>query len=300
MNFLKKFDAKGKTGLLIEFFYDYVWKKSTLYLGIASIIFSIGFIQTITPQFYISATLRESQSTPSSGSSTGGGASAILSLTSATETDAIGEFKSNLYSYAVAQRMWEKGWATKIYAGGDKEKDPNKIDRRHKVSVKISSFLLGYELYDYYSPHDLQDFITGNISMSNKVGEKNYTFSMMTDDQTFGLNFINDLILEADKYSKEYMILKSQALIEGTQKQLAVSRNSAITSSLAMTINGEYLKIATLDNDLPYHIYFVDPPYSSEYPVSPNSFAIFFSNFIIFIISSIMFHFIRDNKDDLW
>tara|TARA_B100000787_G_C16176467_1_gene289304 strand:+ start:729 stop:1628 length:900 start_codon:yes stop_codon:yes gene_type:complete len=299
MSFLKKFDVKGKTGLLIEFFYGYVWKKSTLYLAIASIIFSIGFIQTITPQFYISATLRESQTTPASGSSIGGGASALLSFTS-TEWNAIDEFESNLYSYAVAKRMWEKGWATEIYAVGDKEKDPNKIDRRHTVSEKISSFLLGYELYDYYSPHDLQDFITGKISMNEKIGKRNFTFSMLTGDQTFGLNFINELILEADKYSKEYLILKSQALIEGTQKQLAVSRNSAITSSLAGTINGEYLKIATLDNDLPYHIYFVDPPYSSEYPITPNSFAIFFSNFIIFIISSIMFHFIRDNKDDLW
>ena len=94
--------------------------------------------------------------------------------------------------------------------------------------------------------------------------------------------------------------MKSQAIIEGAQKQLAVSRNSAITASLSATINGEYLKIATLENDMPYNIYFIDPPYSSEYPVYPSTFSIFLSNFIIFIISSIMFHFIRDNKDNLW
>ena len=122
----------------------------------------------------------------------------------------------------------------------------------------------------------------------------------MTRDQAFGLNFLNELILVADKYAKEYLMLKSQAIIEGSLKQLAVSRNSAITASLAATINGEYLKIATLENDMPYHIYFIDPPYSSEYPVTPSTFAIFLSNFIIFIISSIMFHFIRDNKDNLW
>ena len=299
MNFLKKFDLKGKLSILKYFFYDYVWKKSILYLGIVSIIFSLGFIQFSTPQFYISTTLRESQSSPSGAASIGGGAQSLLSLAS-SETDSIDEFKANLYSYIVAQRMWKKGWAIAIFAGGDKTKDPDKIDRRHTISEKISSFLLGYELYDYYTPHDLQDFIAGNISVIAEIRGKNITVSMLTEDKTFGLNFLNELILDADKYAKEYLILRAQGIIENTQKQLVVSRNSAISSSLAGTINGQYLKIATLENDMPYHIYFTDPPYSTEYPISPSPFAIFFSNFIIFIISSIMFHFIRDNKDDLW
>ena len=196
--------------------------------------------------------------------------------------------------------MWEEGWGAKIYAAGDETEDINKIDRRHTISENISSFLLGYDLYDYYSPHDLQEYIAGKVSITKEIKGTNITVSMMTRDQAFGLNFLNELILVADKYAKEYLMLKSQAIIEGTQKQIAVSRNSAITASLAATINGEYLKIATLENDMPYHIYFIDPPYSSEYPVTPSTFAIFLSNFIIFIISSIMFHFIRDNKDNLW
>ena len=298
MNFLQKFDIKAKILLLKEFFYDYVWKKSSLNLAIASIVFSLGYIQFTTPQFYISATLRESQASTPQGPSIGGGAQALLSISS--ESDISDEFRSNLFSYAVAQRMWEKGWATQIYAGGDESKDVNKIDKPHTISDKLSSFLLGYELYDYYSPHDLQGFIAGTVSMNKRARETNITVSMRAANQSFALNFINELILDADKYAKEYLILKSQAIIDGTQKQLAVSRNSAIAASLAGTINGEYLKIATLENDMPYHIYFVDPPYSSEYPIYPNTFAIFLSNLIIFIVSSIMFHFIRDNKNNLW
>jgi len=299
MNFLQKFDIKGKISLLKEFFYDYVWKKSLLNLGIASIVFSLGYIQFTTPQFYISATLRESQASTAQGPSFGGGAKALLSVTS-SESNISDEFKSNLFSYAIAQRMWEKGWATQIYAGGDESKDINKIDKSHTISDRISSFLLGYELYDYYSPHDLQGFIAGKVSMDKRFNATNITVSMRAADQSFALNFLNDLILDADKYAKEYLILKSQAIIDGTQKQLVVSRNSAIAASLAATINGEYLKIATLENDMPYHIYFIDPPYSSEYPVYPDTFAIFLSNLIIFIVSSIMFHFIRDNKNNLW
>ena len=122
----------------------------------------------------------------------------------------------------------------------------------------------------------------------------------MTNDQSFGIDFINELILVADQYAKEYLIQKSKAIIDGTSKQLAVSRNSAISASLAGTINREYLKIATLDNNMPYHIYFIDPPYSSEYPLSPNTLAIFISNLIIFVFASIAYHFIKNNKDNLW
>jgi predicted DNA-binding transcriptional regulator len=254
----------------------------------------------MTPQFYISATLRESESSPSTaGGGIGGGVQGLLAL-SPSEGNAYTEFKSNLYSYIVAQRMWQEGWATQIYAAGDKTKDINKIERRHSISEKISSFLLGYDLYDYYSPHDLQDYIAAKVSVSKAMTRANISASMMTPDQPFGINFLNELILVTDQYAKEYLILKSQGIIESTQKQLAVSRNSAITASLSASINKEYLKIAILENDMPYHIYFIDPPYSSEYPVSPNTFAIFWSSFIIFVISSIMFHFIRDNKDDLW
>ncbi|HCK03969.1 MAG TPA: hypothetical protein DHV86_04285 [Methylophilaceae bacterium] len=299
MSFLKSFNIKDKILLLKEFFYDYVWKKSSLNLGIASVVFSLGLIQFTTPQFYISTTLREANSDSAMGPSLGGGAETLLSLTAA-ESDIYSEFRSNLYSYIVAQRMWEKGWASEVYGGGDQTKDVNKIDKRHTIAEKISALLLGYELYDYYSPHDLQGFIAGNISMRKEIRGTNITVSMMSEDQDFGLNFINDLILVADQYAKEYLILKSQAIIDGTHKQLAVSRNSAISASLANTINGQYLKIATLENDMPYHIYFIDPPYSSEYPVSPNTFAIFLSDLIIFVVLSIMFRFIRDSKDDLW
>ena len=298
MNFLKRFDIRGKLSILKTFFYDYVWKKSLLNLGIASIIFSLGFLQFATPQFYISSTLRESESSSSPANAGLGAAQALLSL-NPSEGNAFNEFRSNLYSYVVAQRMWQEGWATQIYAAGDKTKDINKIEKRHTISEKISSFLLGYDLYDYYSPHDLQDYIA-RVSVAKELRGKNITVSMMTRDQAFGINFLNELILVTDQYAKEYLTLKSQGIIESTQKQLAVSRNSAITASLSASINKEYLKIAILQNDMPYHIYFIDPPYSSEYPVSPNTFAIFFSNFIIFVIASIMFHFIRDNKDDLW
>jgi len=299
MSFLKKIEIKSKVLLLKEFFYDYFWKKSSLNLGLASLILSFAIIQFSTPQFYISTTLRENQESGSSSPSLGGGSNGLISIVS-SDSNSFDEFRSNIYSYIIAQRMWEKGWATEIYAGGDKSIDVNKIEKPHTLADHLGALFLGYELYDFYSPHDLQAFISSKVNLQKEIRGANITVSMLTSDQNFGLSFLNELILNADKYAKEFLILKSQAIIDGTYKQLAVSRNSAITASLAATINRESLQIATLKNDLPYHIYFIDPPYSSEYPVTPNTLAIFISNFIIFIFLSVMYNFIRIHKEDLW
>ena len=299
MSFLKKIEIKSKVLLLKEFFYDYFWKKSSLNLGLASLILSFAIIQFSTPQFYISATLRENQESGSSSPSLGGGSNGLISIVS-SDSNSFDEFRSNIYSYIIAQRMWEKGWATEIYAGGDKSIDANEIEKPHTLADHLGALFLGYKLYDFYSPHDLQAFISSKVNLQKEIRGANITISMLTSDQNFGLSFLNELILNADKYAKEFLILKSQAIIDGTYKQLAVSRNSAITASLAATINRESLQIATLKNDLPYHIYFIDPPYSSEYPVTPNTLAIFISNFIIFIFLSVMYNFIRIHKEDLW
>lgn len=298
MNFLQKINIKEKSIIAKNFFFEFIWIKTSLYLAIASLFISIITIQFALPQFYVSATLREAEAESGINiNQTGGGG--LLGIVG-SEGNVFNEFRSNIYSYVVAQRMWEKGWGSQIYAGGNQDIDFNSIERNHTISEKIGSLLVGYDLYDYYSPHDLQAFIGGSVSLSKEIKGTNITVSMMSDNQEFAIEFLNDIILEADRYAKEHLIARSKAVIAETYKQLAVSRNSAITSSLSGTINREYLKIATLENDLPYHIYFIDPPYSSEYPVSPKAPAIFISYLIIFVFGSILFNFVRKNKDDLW
>ena len=297
MNFLQKINIKEKSIIAKNFFFEFIWIKTSLYLAIASLFVSIISIQFALPQFYVSATLREAEAEPGMAINQAGGGG-ILGIVG-NEGNVFNEFRSNIYSYVVAQRMWEKGWGSQIYAGGNQEINFNTIERNHTISEKIGSLLVGYDLYDYYSPHDLQAFIGGSVFLDKEIKGTNITVSMMSDNQEFAIEFLNDIILEADQYAKEHLIARSKAVIAETYKQLAVSRNSAITSSLSGTINREYLKIATLENDLPYHIYFIDPPYSSEYPVSPKAPAIFLSYLIIFVFGSVFFNFVRNNKDDL-
>jgi hypothetical protein len=298
MNFLQKINIKEKSIIAKNFFFEFIWIKTSLYFAIASLFISVISIQFALPQFYVSATLREAE-TESGMAINQTGAGGLLGIVG-SEGDVFNEFRSNIYSYVVAQRMWEKGWGSQIFADGNQDIDFNTIERNHTISEKIGSLLVGYDLYDYFSPHDLQAFIGGSVFLDKEIKGTNITVSMMSDNQEFAIEFLNDIILEADQYAKEHLIARSKAVIAETYKQLAVSRNSAITSSLSGTINREYLKIATLENDLPYHIYFIDPPYSSEYPVSPKAPAIFLSYLIIFVFGSILFNFVRKNKDDLW
>ena len=299
MNFLKKFRAKDKFNLVIDFFYEYVFIKRSAFAFGASLIFSFFIIQTSVPQFSLSATLRDASSADQSSRVMIGGAQGIFGG-EPTLGGALQAFQSNMYSYALAKRMWNSGWGSRIYGNGEMDEEYfNKIPKRHQLSDRIASFLLGYNLNDYYSAHDLQSYIRSyEINQERESG--NITLSALKSNKDFSIEFMNALIIETDNYAKESLILKSKEIIASTYNQLAISKNSSIASALGNTINSEYYKIANLENDMPYHINIIDPPYSSEYPVTPNVPAITFSNIIIFIFLSILISFILKNKDDLW
>tara|TARA_B100000795_G_scaffold118319_1_gene88032 strand:- start:363 stop:956 length:594 start_codon:yes stop_codon:yes gene_type:complete len=197
--------------------------------------------------------------------------------------------------------MWNQGWGSKIFGNGTMDEEYfNTIPKNHTIGQKAGAFLLGYDLFEYYSAHDLQAFIKAKARPTKEVKATNIVVYVMDQNKDFAIDFLNAVILETDRYAKEHLIIKSKEIIAETYKQLATSRNSSITSALADTINSEFYKIASLENDLPYHIYFIDPPHSSEYPVTPKVSSIIFSNIIIFLFLSIAYSFIQKNKEDLW
>lgn len=303
MSFIKKFRSKEKIKLLKDFFFEFIYIKQSIQVLIASLIFSFFIIQTSVPQFHISSTLREAGQITQTQNVLGGGGAQVL-FGAGVSMDSGGSFenfKSNMHSYALAQRMWNQGWGSKVFGNGDlNEEYFNKIPKNHKISDKIAAFLLGYELFEFYSAHDLQAYIKSSFSAGKKRGSGNITVSALKSNKDFAISFMSALILETDSYAKESLIQKSEEIIASTYKQLATSKNSSIASALGSTINSEYFKIANLENDMPYHIYIIDPPHSSEYPVTPNLTSIILSNAIIFIFLSILFSFVQKNKEDLW
>jgi hypothetical protein len=301
MSFLKQFKFKEKINILRDFFYDFIFIKRSIYVIGISLVFSLYIIQTSVPQFEISSTLREAGLTKNQNVMGATGGAALFVGSQINEFNSTDEFSANMHSYALAQRMWQQGWGSKVFGNGDlNEEYFNTISKNHKISDKVAAFLLGYDLFEFYSAHDLQAVIKGEFSAGKNRATKNITVSALNSNKEFTIAFMMAVILETDNYAKENLIQKSNEIIASTYKQLATSKNSSISSALGGTINSEYFKIANLDNDMPYGIYIIDPPHSSEYPVSPKISSIISSNLIIFLFLSILFSFVQKNKEDLW
>ena len=301
MSILKKFNIKEKISISLEFFNELVFVKRSLHAFGASLLLSCIIIQISTPFFSVSSTLMEADTSSTSTSVDMGSANALFNMVSDDKSGPADEFRSNMNSYFLAQRMWNKGWGSKIFGNGDMNEEYfNKIPKRHTIPDRVVAFMSGYDLYDYFSAYDLQGYIQSTIDIRQRLGETNVVLSTKTRDKDFAIEFMNAVILETDQYAKERLILKSNEIIKATYSQLAVSKNSMIASALASTINSEYFKIANLENDLPHLLDVIDPPHSSEYPIAPKVSAIFLSSAIIFLFASILFSFIQKNKEDLW
>ncbi|MGY9059902.1 MAG: hypothetical protein ACKVHI_08975 [Candidatus Puniceispirillales bacterium] len=301
MSILKKFNIKKKISISLEFFNELVFIKRSLYALGASLLFSLFIVQTSTPSFFVSSSLMSANTSSSSTSKDMGGAATALFGASVDKSKPADEFRSNMNSYLLAQRMWNKGWGSKIFGNGDMNEEYfNKIPKSHTITDRVGAFISGYDLYDYFTAYDLQGYIQGTIAVDQPVGNPSVVISTLTKSKDFAIEFMNAVILETDQYAKERLILKSNEIIKATYSQLAVSKNSMIASALASTINSEYFKIANLENNLPHLLDVIDPPHSSEYPVAPKVSAIFLSSAIIFLFASILFSFIQKNKEDLW
>ena len=302
MSILKKFNIKEKISLSLEFFNELVFIKRSLHALGASLLFSCFMVQISTPSFNVSSTLMEaSKSSTSTSTEMGGAAGALFGAVSADQSGPGEEFSSNMNSYFLAQRMWNKGWGSKIFGNGDMNEEYfNKIPKSHTLIDRVVAFISGYDLYDYFTAYDLQGHIQDTIAVNQPLGNPNIVLSTKTKSKDFAIEFMNAVILETDQYAKERLISKSNEIIKATYSQLAVSKNSMIASALASTINSEYFKIANLENNLPHLLDVIDPPHSSEYPIAPKVSAIFISNAIIFLFASILFSFIQKNKEELW
>jgi hypothetical protein len=305
MSFLKKIEFKKKIELTKGFFNEYVLVKQSVVMLVVSLILSLLIIQTTEPKFYVSATLREAESSIGNNSNVTTGNSVINKLiagsAASSSANSYNRVISNMRSYIVAQRLWEQGWGSKVFGNGDLDsEDFNNIQKNYKLSERLGAWVLGYKLNQYYTAHDLQDFINSTIISRKDIQNTNITISTLSSDKDFGIKFINAVILETDNYAKEYLIAKSNQIISASFEQLAVSKNSAISAAISNNINTEYFKIASLKNDMPYNVYIIDPPHSSEYPVTPNIFATVLSSVIILLFLSISYLFFLKNKDDLW
>tara|TARA_B100001287_G_scaffold100286_1_gene84318 strand:+ start:6871 stop:7758 length:888 start_codon:yes stop_codon:yes gene_type:complete len=283
--------AKSIHAFLIEYSFN---KRS---LRVCSVFLFLGliFILFSSPKFLIESTLIENRA-GFSGQSLGG-LSDIIQLSDEGGGEYYEKFTSSLYSVSTAERLWEMGWGNIIYANND-AKDQNKIRKPIGITSRLGSIFLGYPLRKYYSPLDLKSYISRNVVVRKfSRNSKKIIVTMITADKEFGIKFLNDVIIQGDYVVKEHELTTAQARTNALTKQLVKSKNSIVSNALSSLLNTQYYTLASLENDLPYSVYFIDYPNSEEKPISPNIPLVLFCLLLIGLVSSTTYSFFSKNKD---
>ena len=275
---------------------QYVFNKLVLKSILLSFVVSIIILLLSNPQFSISATLLENKDQQESSDLQG-----IFKSMSQKDSEMFQKFRANVFSTATSKELWSQGWGSKLFDPENRYEDVNSIPKPHAIFTKFSSLLLGYDLNPYYSHLDLKNFILKKVQIRQAPRAADFTVSMLTfGDRAMAEALIYNIIIIADGEAKQKALAISRARIKSAMNELQNPKNSLVNNGLSSILNTEYFKVASLSNDLPYYVYFVDMPSASEYPVSPNTAAVFLADLIIFFIFGIFFSYVSKNKEELW
>ena len=256
-----------------SFCVEYVFTKLVLRSILSSFLASILILILSTPQFSISATLLENKDQQESGDLEG-----VFRSISQKDNEMFQKFRANVFSTTTSKQLWDAGWGSRLFDAGNFYEDDNKILKSHGMFNRFSAFLLGYELNPYYSHLDLKEFILRKVQIRQAPRASDFTVSMLTDgDRELAKELIYNIIITADSAAKQKALTVSRARIKSAMDELQNPKNSLVNNGLSSVLNSEYFKVASLSNDLPYYVYFVDMPSASEYPISPNAAAVFLS-----------------------
>ena len=277
---------------------DYVFTKRVLWLALASLPFSTYLIITAQPNFYVSATILPVDTDPQTSTKVENLASMF---TSSAKEGAQKNVKwiSSLRSGDTAIELWDR-WGLRLFNSDPENKDVNKIIQNHKFINKLGSWVGGYSLPKYRTYYDLQQFIKSSVETRIDFDAYEITIWMYSSNVELTKEFLDDVILGADRNAKKIAMKRSREIISTLKKDLETSKNASIMTVFSEKINNEYYTIASLDNELPYFITYLDKPRANPYPLSPNIIAITLSNLIIFIFIGIGIGFWKKNKHEIW
>jgi hypothetical protein len=223
----------------------------------------------------------------------------LQSLSSGSANTNFEKFRSRLESSSVAKRMWAEGWGKRVFAPGS-DYPLDGIPKSQSLGAKLSALLLGYELNNTFTHHDLKEFIKNSVGLTKIGRSSKIVADMQSSDQEFAKEFLDAIIVIADSEAKIGEIVLTKSRIASLKEGLADSKNAIVTSGLSNLLNSAYFSLVTLESDLPYFVIIVDKAGSSEKPISPNIFIIIFANFVTFLSLSAFISYFRANKEQIW
>jgi len=245
---------------------------------------------TLTPEFQISAKIGpnlNSQDNPQLSSSSG----FISTILQGNETDQLSNLETAMFSYPVAEQLWDQGFNKVFYEiYYDEESDSY---RRSKATFKekFAARILGYNIILEIGPDDLKSLIQQEVDYSTSEFDPNVNIYITTSQPKKFSPFLKSLIVESDKNLKKEKISYATEQIKFLTKKIEESRDVDIKRSLTNSLKSSYLDLALHSNDLPSSYRLIDPVFVSEKPVVPNLKLIFiFFPFLGFFIGFLIIY----------
>ena len=247
----------------------------------------------LTPEFHVSAKIGPNINAENQQMSSGASSSLIGSFLGggSSSADDMSNIQTAMYSYPVAERLWEMGYSEIFYSDNYNPDSKKYLRMNPSKSERMGAWILGYKINLEIGPKDLKGLIISKVSFIKTDFDPNVTLSIMTSNPEKYRDFLVSLIKATDDHLKEEKLSYSSQQIVFLTNQSAVSKDVEIKKALISSIKSKYLDIALLQNNLPYSYRFIDEPYISDRPLSPNlPFIYIFFTFIGFVFNLLIIY----------
>jgi len=187
-----------------------------------------------------------------------------------SNSDDISYMKTAMFSFPVAKKLWDLGYAEIIYKNNYDEETKIYIRGKPSFMERLAALVLGYDINLEIGPKDLKNTINSKVKFITSEFDPNVTLLITTSTPQIYNDFLASLIKATDDYLKEEKLTYATQQIDFLTNQALVAKDVDIKKALIGSIKSKYLDVALLSNNLPYSHRVIDEPSFSEKPISPS------------------------------
>ena len=246
-----------------NFMYLLASSFSALFLGI---IWSL----TLTPEFLISAKIGPNINSEQPVMSPTSNSFISSFLGTGSNTDDMRNFGTAIFSFPVANKLWDQGYAEIFYKNNFDEESKIYLRSTPSFRERARAYILGYKINLEIGPQDLRNKIRSNVKYMRSDFDPHVTITITTSQPLIYMDLLSSVIETADDHLTEEKLSYATQQIDFLTNQALVAKDVDIKKALISSIKSKYLDVALLSNDLPYSHRVIDEPYVSDRPISPN------------------------------
>lgn len=264
-------------------------KTHSRYIFISTTVFfliSLIYSFSLSPKYQIVADVKLKEE---SGNSSLAGSSSVLSfITGGGAGNNFWDFYNIVYSTEVAEKLWLKGYDSKIFSSNYNNESEEYI-RMPTAWEKIKSWIIGYEINNEINYVDLREHIKSNVDLNDLTEEQNLLrFTISTGNPDLYEELLSDLIRFTDDAIKESEINKNKNKINFLSNKIATVSDVEIKNAMIGLLKEQLLNESLVEQDNFYSIEVLEKPRRSKNPDFINLQFIYLGfSFIGFMLSTI-------------